>query len=77
MNLNQSKIGSLMESLTNIAVGITVGFLSNILVLPFFGYNVTLSDGVYISLVFTAISLVRSYFIRRIYNKYNFFSKEK
>lgn len=71
----QSRLGSLMESLTNIAIGITIGFLSNIIVLPAFGYDVTLADGAMISVVFTAISLVRSYVIRRLYNKYNFFGK--
>lgn len=69
----QSKLGSAMESLTNILIGITIGFLSNIIVLPAFGYAVTVADGLLISLVFTAISFVRSYTIRRIYNKYNFF----
>jgi len=75
--MTQSKLGSLAESLTNIAIGITIGFVSNIIVLPAFGYMVTLSDGLFISFVFTAISLVRSYVIRRIYNKYNFFGKGK
>jgi len=73
----QSKKGSLAESLVNIAIGITIGFLSNIIVLPAFGYNVTLSDATMISLVFTIISLARSYCIRRIFNKFNFFSKGK
>ena len=71
----QSKLGSFMESITNIAIGITIGFISNIIVLPAFGYAVSLADGFMISLVFTAISLVRSYIIRRIYNKYNFWGK--
>jgi len=71
----QSKLGSFAESVTNIAIGITIGFLSNIAVLPAFGYNVTLSDATMISIVFTGISLARSYIIRRIYNKYNFFGR--
>lgn len=71
----QSKIGSAVESLTNIAIGLTIGFLSNIIVPPLFGYDVTIADGAAISLVFTAISFLRSYIIRRIYNKYNFWSK--
>ena len=71
----QSKKGSLAESLVNIAIGITIGFVSNIIVLPAFGYDVTIADGVAISLVFTAISLVRSYTIRRVFNKYNFFGR--
>lgn len=35
----QSRKGSLIESLVNIAIGITIGFLSNIIVLPAFGYE--------------------------------------
>jgi len=69
----QSKKGSHAESATNIAIGITIGFISNIIVLPAFGYDVTIKDATMISLVFTAISYVRSYCIRRIFNKYNFF----
>lgn len=71
----QSKKGSLAESLVNIAIGIIIGFVSNIIVLPAFGYDVTIADGVVISLVFTSISLVRSYIIRRVFNKYNFFGR--
>ena len=71
----QTKLASFYEALTNILIGVIIGFLSNILVLPLFGYDVSLHDGLMISFVFTAISLVRSYTIRRIYNKYNFFSK--
>lgn len=73
----QSKLGSLAESITNVLIGITIGFVSNIIVLPAFGYPVTLHDGLMISIVFTAISLVRSYIIRRIYNRYNFFGRIK
>ena len=71
----QTKKGSAAESLTNISIGLSVGFLSNIIVLPAFGYPVTISDSVLISLVFTVISFIRSYTVRRIYNKYNFFSQ--
>ena len=72
--MSQTKKGSIMEAITNILIGITVGFLSNIFVLPMFGYPVTITDGIQISLVFTVISFIRSYAVRRIYNKYNFFS---
>ena len=72
----QSRKGSIAESLSNISVGLSVGFLSNIVVLPAFGYDVTLSDATAISLVFTVISFVRSYLIRRLYNKYNFFGRD-
>ena len=64
----QTRKMSALESLTNIAIGLTVGFLSNIIVLPLFGYGVTLSDGAAISVVFTIISFARSYCLRRLFN---------
>lgn len=73
--MTQTRKGSVAESITNIAIGIAIGFLSNIIVLPAFGYEVTFGDATAISLVFTVISFVRSYVIRRIYNKYNFWGK--
>lgn len=65
----QTKLQSLLESAINIAIGIAIGFLANITVLPLFGYPVTIADGVLISVVFTIVSLVRSYLIRRYFNK--------
>lgn len=71
----QTRIGSLCEAITNIVIGFSVGFLANITVLPAFGYDVTYSDGALISVAFTVISLIRSYIIRRLYNKYNWFGR--
>lgn len=74
--MSQSKRGSFMESLTNVAIGITIGFVSNMVVLPLFGYDVTVGDSFTISIVFTGISLVRSYTVRRLYNKHNWFTRK-
>ena len=53
-------------------VGWLIGVILNMLVLPLFDYDVNLTDGVLISIIFTAVSVVRSYVVRRIFN-----SKEK
>jgi hypothetical protein len=58
---------SLIESLTNIAVGLGVSFAGNLLILPLFGLNASLRDLGLISVIFTAISLVRSYTLRRAF----------
>jgi hypothetical protein len=73
--MTQSRIGSSVESLVNVLIGISVGLLSNLIVLPLFGYDVTFNDSLWIAIVFTAISFVRSYIVRRVFNKYNFWSK--
>lgn len=64
----QSKLESFIEASTNILIGIGVSFIANIIVLPAFGYDVTTEDAFYICLVFTAIGLVRTYLVRRMFN---------
>jgi len=64
----QSKTASVAESLINIAVGIGVGFVSNVIVLPMYGYAVTLSHAAGMTVIFTVISFARSYMLRRWFN---------
>jgi hypothetical protein len=64
----QTKIGSLIESIINIIIGFSINFFGNIFILPLFGFNVTNSQAFGIGLIFTAISLIRSYLIRRWFN---------
>jgi hypothetical protein len=64
----QSKRNSAFEAVTNVAIGYLVSVLANVLILPLFGYNVTISDSFAIGLAFTLVSLVRSYLLRRAFN---------
>ena len=64
----QSKKESLIETLTNVGIGWFISFIANMLVLPLFGYNINLTDGLLISIIFTIISIVRSYVVRRWFN---------
>ena len=64
----QSKMDSLIETLTNVGIGWFISFIANMLVLPLFGYNINLTDGVLISIIFTIISIIRGYVVRRWFN---------
>ena len=64
----QSKKQSLIESLTSTTIGIIIGIVLNLTILPIFGYPVSLSDSLWISVIFTVISIIRSYIIRRWFN---------
>ena len=66
--LMQSKKDSLIESLTSVGIGWFIGVILNMLILPLFDYDVSLTDGVLISIIFTAVSIIRSYVIRRLFN---------
>ena len=68
----QSKKQSFIESLTSTTIGIIIGIVLNLTILPIFGYPVSLSDSLWISVIFTVVSIIRSYIIRRWFN-----SKEK
>ena len=64
----QTKRQSLIETLTSVFVGWLIGVILNMLVLPLFDYDVNLTDGVLISIIFTAVSVIRSYVVRRFFN---------
>ena len=64
----QSKMDSLIETPTNVGIGWFISFIANMLVLPLFGYNINLTDGVLISIIFTIISIIRGYVVRRWFN---------
>jgi hypothetical protein len=66
----QSKRGSLIEAIINVAVGYMVAVVTNMVVLPLFDIHVGLGDNMLIGLIFTAVSLGRSYLLRRIFNRY-------
>lgn len=65
----QTKTHSIIESLTNVIIGYVVAFLSQIIIFPMFGIYVPLSDNLLIGAWFTVISIIRSYVVRRYFNK--------
>lgn len=67
----QTKRGSIIEAFVGTSIGFLVAVLSNYLVLPLFNLPVSLSDSFWIGVIFTFISFLRAYFVRRLFN--NFF----
>ena len=66
--MEQTKTGSLIESIINIFIGYIVALVSQILIFPIFDINISFSENLLIGAWFTLISLVRSYIIRRWFN---------
>lgn len=65
----QSKFHSVIESIINILIGFGFGFMGQILIYPLYGMEVSIATNIQISIWFTAISFLRSYLIRRWFNK--------
>ena len=63
--MRQSRLGSLVEVSVNIAIGFLINWIANILVLPLFGFEVTATQAFHMGLIFTVISVARSYVVRR------------
>ena len=63
--MKQSRLMSLVESLANVLVGYVVAVATQMVVFPLFGLAVTVTENLLIGLIFTAVSIVRSYALRR------------
>ncbi len=66
--MEQTRLGSFIESAMNILIGYTVALISQIVIFPLFDIYVSLSTNMWIGAWFTLISLIRSYVIRRWFN---------
>ena len=64
----QSRRNSFVEACTNVVVGIVVAWAVTFTIFPWFNLEPALVTSLYISLIFTAVSLVRSYLLRRAFN---------
>jgi hypothetical protein len=63
----QTRKASLAESLMNVAIGYGVALASQIIVFPWFGIYIPLSSNIAIGLIFTAVSIGRSFALRRFF----------
>lgn len=64
----QSRLGSFVEAWVNIVVGFSINFVANMLIFPLFGFHITLGANFVMGVIYTVISLARSYAIRRWFN---------
>jgi hypothetical protein len=58
---------SLVEAIANVLVGYGVAVATQIMVFPLFGLEATFGQNLAIGGVFTVVSLVRSYVLRRVF----------
>lgn len=64
---HQSRSMSLVESLANVIVGFGLAVVTQIVVFPWFGIESHLSDNLAIGLIFTVVSILRSFALRRAF----------
>jgi hypothetical protein len=64
----QSRLMSAVEATANVAVGYGVAVITQVMVFPLFGLNAALVENLILGSIFTIVSLIRSYALRRMFN---------
>ena len=65
--MKQSRLMSGVEAVANVMVGYGVAVLTQLAVFPLFGLSASLGDNLAIGGVFTVVSIVRSFTLRRLF----------
>jgi hypothetical protein len=65
--MKQSRLMSLAEAMTNVAVGYGVAVVTQILIFPIFGLHTSLGQNLAMGGIFTIVSLARSFLLRRVF----------
>jgi hypothetical protein len=63
--MRQTKLGSFIEACINILIGFSINYVMNLLILPLFGFYISLTDNLLMGLLYTIVSVARSYVVRR------------
>ena len=68
--MKQSRLMSLVEAITNVIVGYGVAVVTQILIFPIFGLQTTLGQNLAMGGIFTIVSLLRSFALRRFFESF-------
>ncbi len=66
--MTQTRLGSLIEAIINVLIGFGINFSANMLIFPLFDFHITPGANFALGLIYTVISVVRSYAVRRWFN---------
>lgn len=59
---------SLVETVISTAIGYLINIVAQLLVLPIFGIHISVRDDFLMGMIFTVISIVRGFGVRRLFN---------
>jgi len=68
--MTQSRRMSMVEAITNVAVGYALAVVTQIVVFPWFDLHPSLGENLALGGLFTAISLIRGYTLRRLFERF-------
>lgn len=65
----QTKKQSLIETAISTFIGLVVSLATQMVIFPLYGLEVKFNQNVQITIIFTVVSIVRGYLVRRYFNK--------
>lgn len=65
--MKQSRVMSLVESVVNILAGFGISLAAQVFFLPLLGVSISFSQNLQFALIMTAVSIARSYLLRRVF----------
>jgi hypothetical protein len=65
--VKQSRKASLVEALINVDVGFGINMAMQFALFAWFGIHLAIRDGLIIGLIFTVVSIARSFILRRAF----------
>lgn len=71
----QSKSASLLEAVTNIIIGVVIAFASQLVIFGWYGIHVSIQTNLCMTAWFTAVSLARSFVLRRLFNRFTIYGQ--
>ncbi len=67
--MSQTRRQSLFEAVFNIVVGFGINTALNFTVFPLFGWHISLQQNIELGVIYTVVSIARSYCLRRAFNR--------
>jgi len=64
----QTRLMSMVETITNVAIGLVVSFLSQVVVFKYYDIHISLAQNLELTLYFTVVSVIRGFALRRFFN---------
>ena len=65
----QTKLDSLIEAVINTFIGFVIAFISQLVFFPIVGIEANLEQNFILTVLFTLVSIIRTFIIRRYFNK--------
>lgn len=64
----QTRLMSMVETITNVAIGLIVSFLSQVVIFKYYDIHISLAQNLELTLYFTVVSVIRGFALRRFFN---------